>query len=75
MRTERFEIALNVSVEKSVTYSHEQVLIKILASRILLVLLLNSASFIQVDALNELNRVSHFSANKSSQPQQAALSL
>ena len=52
VRTERFEIALNVSVEKSVTYSHEQVLIKILASAILLVLLLNSASFIQVDALN-----------------------
>ena len=52
VRTERFEIALNVCVEKSVSYSHEQVLIKILASAILLVLLLNSASFIQVDALN-----------------------
>ena len=37
---------------ESVTYSHEQVLIKILASAVLLVLLLNSASFIQVDALD-----------------------
>ena len=35
----------------SVTYSHEQVLIKILAFAVLLVLLLNSASFIQVDTL------------------------
>ena len=59
VRTERFDIALNVSVEKSVTYSHEQVLIKILASRILLVLLLNSASFIQVDALNTQRTVSN----------------
>ena len=59
VRTERFEIALNVSVEKSVTYSHEQVLIKILASGILLVLLLNSASFIQVDALNTQRTVSN----------------
>lgn len=33
------------------TYSHEQMLIKILAFAILLGFVLNSASFIQVDAL------------------------
>jgi len=36
-----------------VTYSHEQVLIKILAFRISLVLLLNSATFVQVDTLDK----------------------
>jgi len=39
--------------------SHEQVLIKVLALRVLLVLLLDSASFIQVDSLNNIEMVSH----------------
>jgi len=36
-----------------ITYPHEKMLIKILAFRVLLRLFLYSASFIQVDALNE----------------------
>ena len=40
------------------TYPHEKMLIKILAFRVLLRLFLYSASFIQVDALNKLARVS-----------------
>lgn len=40
------------------TYSHEQMLIKILAFAILLGFVLNSASFIQVDALNKYKDVS-----------------
>ena len=40
------------------TYPHEKMLIKILAFRVLLRLFLYSASFIQVDALDKLARVS-----------------
>lgn len=40
------------------TYSHEQMLIKILAFAILLAFVLNSASFIQVDALEKHRAVS-----------------
>ena len=44
----------------SVTYSHEQVLIKILALAVLLILLLNSAPFVQVDTLQKHTQmVSH----------------
>ena len=40
------------------TYSHKKMLIKILAFRVLLTLFLDSASFIQVDALDEIIKVS-----------------
>ena len=46
----------------SVTYSHEQVLIKILAFAVLLVLLLNSASFIQVDTLQTHTQIVRYIA-------------
>ena len=45
--------AMHCAQALKVTYSHEEMLIKILAFGVLLGLLLNSASFIQVDTLKE----------------------
>ena len=42
-------------IDDEITYPHEKMLIKILAFRVLLRLFLYSASFIQVDTLNEID--------------------